>query len=177
MVPEFISKTKKLRFNTEYRLHFINITKDVEDFIKESGVETGSVVLQTHHTTCSLWVNEDEKNLIGPSEEVGYINDLKKILDRFAGPNEEYGHNDIKDSKNPEGKRSTHLCEPDEKGIIHECINGHAHAQGMILQSSISLIVENSKLLKGRWQEIMLVELDHDRERELTILIQGTKKD
>ena len=164
----FISRTKTLTYNTKHRLHFITITKDIEDFIKKSGVKTGSVVMQTHHTTCGLWVNEDEKNLIDDG-------DLKRVLDRFANPNEKYMHNDVRDSKNPKGRRDTHLCEPDENGVINECINGHAHAQGMILQSSISMIIDNGRLVKGKWQEIMLVELDHDRERKVTMLVQGIK--
>lgn len=165
----FIARTKTLKYQTKKRLEFINVTRDVEDFVKESGVETGCVVVQTHHTTCSVWMNEDEKNLIGLEKE----GDLKKILDGFAHPDGEYNHNDIKDSRNPNGGRDTHLCEPDEKGVCHECINGHAHAQGMILQSSICLIIKEGRLLRGRWQEIMLVELDHDREREVTLLAQG----
>ena len=172
-MDNIIVKTKNLKYKTKYRLHFINITKEVEDFIRKSKVENGTVTIQTHHTTCSIWVNEDEKNLIGAGNSGG---DLKRILDRFANPDEEYGHNDVRDAGNPKGKRNTHLCEPEENGVINECANGHAHAQGMILQSSISLIVENGKLVKGKWQQIMLVELDHDREREITILVQGVGK-
>ena len=169
----FISKTKTLTYRTKYRLQFINITQDIERFIQSCGVETGVLVIQTHHTTCSLWVNEDEKNLIGTETLEG---DLKKVLDRFAHPAEEYGHNDVRDSRNPHGRRTTHLCEPDEHGIVHECINGHSHAQGMILQSSLSLIIDKRKLVKGRWQQILLVELDHNRERTVTFLVQGSKK-
>ena len=172
MAQNFISKTKELTYKTKYRLHFITITKEVEEFVKKSKVGTGAVVIQTHHTTCGIWINENEKNLIGDKNS----GDLRRILDRFAGPKEDYGHNDIQDSKNPKGKRSTHLCEPDENGVINECINGHAHAQAMVLPSSISMIVENGKLVKGTWQEIMLVELDHNRERKITLLAQGVMK-
>lgn len=168
-MASIISKTKELTYDTKHRLHFITITKDVEDFIKESGVEQGALVIQTHHTTCGVWINEDEKNLISDG-------DLKRILDRFASPDEKYGHNDIKDTKNPDGKRDTHLCEPDDNGVISECINGHAHAQGMILQGSVSMIIDKGSLVKGRWQEIMLVELDHDRKRKVTFLVQGVRK-
>ena len=168
-----IVKAKTMKYHTKKRLDFITITQDIKDFVKQSGIEIGSVVIQTHHTTCSVWVNENEKNLIGGNKQDG---DLKKILDRFASPNEEYAHNDICDVRNPKGKRNTHLCEPDKNGICHECVNGHAHAQGMVLQSSITLIIENSKMLLGKWQEVMLVELDHDRERKVTFLVQGVEK-
>lgn len=160
-------------YKTTYRTQFISITADIESAISKSGVTSGTVTIQTHHTTASVWVNEDEKNLIGPSEEIGYTSDLRKVLDRFADPMHDYGHNDIADAGNANGKRNTHLCAPDENGVIHECVNGHAHAQAMILQSSLSMIIENGKLLKGQWQQVMLVELDHDRERTVSFLVQG----
>lgn len=166
----FISVIKEHTYRTRRRLEFRTITKDIETLIAETGIWQGIVVLQTHHTTCRLWLNEDEKNLVGLG------GDLSKVLDRFAHPKEEYGHNDIKDARNPNGKRDTHLCAPDEEGVCHECINGHSHAQALMLPSSISMIVQKGKLVKGTWQEIILVELDHDRERTLSVLIQGVKK-
>ena len=100
-----------------------------------------------------------------------------RILDRFAHPEEDYGHNDIRDVRNPNGRRDTHLCYPDDKGVCHECINGHAHAQAMILPHSITMIVQDGALVKGDWQQIMICELDHDRDREFTVLVQGDSKE
>lgn len=176
MNQEFISKIKTFEFQTKERLQFITITKEIQDFVEQSEVEQGTLTIQTHHTTCGIWINEDEKNLIGPENTLGHKPDLKRVLDRFAGPDEHYGHDDICDAQNPNGKRNTHLCEADSCGIIPECRNGHAHAQAMILNPSLNLIIKDGKLLKGRWQEIMLIELDHDRPRKVTILAQGVKK-
>lgn len=176
MASDFLSHLENKTYKTRYRTEFITITDDVRQAVTDSGVTRGMVVVQSHHTTCGLWINENEKNLIGPSEEIGYTSDLRKVMDRFADPTLEYGHNDICHGQNPEGKRNTHLCEPDENGVIHECINGHAHAQAMLTSPSVSVIVENGRLLLGRWQEIMLVELDHDRERTISILVQGMGK-
>jgi thiamine phosphate synthase YjbQ (UPF0047 family) len=173
MNKDFISYLETNTVQTKYRAQFITITDLIQKAIEKSGVTRGSVVIQTHHTTCGVWVNENEKNLIGPSEELGYESDLRKVLDSFAHPMDEYGHNDIADSNNEGGKRNTHLCEPDENGVIQECINGHAHAQSLMIHPSITFIVEDGKLLKGKWQEIMIVELDHDRERTVSFLIQG----
>ena len=173
MKGEFYAYLENKKYKTRYRTEFITITSDIEEIIKKSGVKRGTITIQTHHTTAGLWVNENEKNLIGPTEEIGYASDLRKVLDNFADPSLDYGHNDIFHVHNKNGKRNTHLCEPDENGVINECINGHAHAQAMILQSSISLIVEGGKLLLGRWQEVMLIELDHDRERTVSFLVSG----
>ncbi|RJO59454.1 hypothetical protein C4546_02045 [Candidatus Parcubacteria bacterium] len=167
---------KHLTIKTKHRQEFINLTPAVESFIKKTRVRTGTVTVQSHHTTASIWVNEDEKNLIGPKEKLGYIHDLSRVLDEFAHPDAKYHHNDVRDSRNPDGKRDTHLCTPDSCGVVHECINGHAHAQAMVLHCAETLIIENSQLVKGPWQQIMLVELDHDRERKITILVQGVKE-
>lgn len=175
MKGEFSVHLENKKYTTRYRAEFITITHYVEEVIKNSGIKRGTVLIQSHHTTCGIWVNENEKNLIGPTEELGYISDLRKVLDNFADPMHDYGHNDVAHSENKNGKRNTHLCEPDENGVIHECINGHAHAQAMIIGPSITLIVEQGKILKGGWQEVMLVELDHDRERQVSVLVQGIK--
>jgi thiamine phosphate synthase YjbQ (UPF0047 family) len=175
MKGEYYTYLETKKYQTRYRTEFITITKDVEDAIEKSGIKSGSVLIQTHHTTCGVWVNENEKNLIGPTEELGYTSDLRKVLDNFASPTLDYGHNDIRDDKNTDGKRNTHLCEPDENGVINECINGHAHAQALMIHPAVSFIVDNGKILKGRWQEIMLVELDHDRERSVSFLVSGAK--
>lgn len=173
MSNKFVSHLETLTYRTKYRAHFITITRDIEKVVKASKVKQGTVTIQTHHTTCGVWINEDEKNLVGPSEELGYKADLVKILDDFADPALDYGHNDICDSRNSNGKRNTHLCEPDENGVIQECINGHAHAQALMIHPSLSCIVKDGNLLKGKWQQIMLVELDHDRERMVSVLVQG----
>lgn len=175
MKGEYYTHLETKKYQTKYRQEFITITSDVESAIKKSGIKSGSVLVQTHHTTCAVWINENEKNLIGPSEVLGYESDLRKVLDKFASPMHDYGHNDVRDGKNQNGKRDTHLCEPDENGVIHECINGHAHAQALMLHPSISLIVEDGKILKGQWQEVMLVELDHNRERQVSFLVSGIK--
>lgn len=171
----YVSLVKTLTYQTKERLEFRNITIDIEKIVADSGVWQGQLVIQTHHTTCRLWLNEDEKNLIGT--EGNRQGDLQRVLDRFADPAEEYGHNDVRDVNNPHGKRDTHLCIPDEHGVVHECINGNSHAQALMLPASVSMIIHKGKLLTGTWQEIMLVELDHDRKREISVLVQGVKKE
>lgn len=154
-------------YETKKRLEFRTITSDVRDFVSSSGIENGIVTVQTHHTTACLFINEDEKNLIGPGGDIG------KIMDRFASPDDEWGHNDIKDASNPKGKRDTHLCGFDKDGNAIECINGHSHAQAMLFHPSITLIIKDGTMILGKWQEIMLVELDHNRERKVSIMVQG----
>lgn len=175
-MASIISKTQNFTYDTKHRLHFIDITNEIQNFVKKSKVKTGSVVIQTHHTTCGIWVNENEKNLIASENDLGYVSDIQKVLDRFANPKEKYNHDDIRDINNPKGKRNTHLCEINKDGTISECRNGYAHAQNLLIQSSLSLIIKNGKLLLGKWQKVMLVELDNSKKRKFTVLVQGIGK-
>ncbi|MEK7586362.1 MAG: YjbQ family protein [Patescibacteria group bacterium] len=42
-----------------------------------------------------------------------------------------------------------------------------------MLHPSVTLIIKDGQWQKGRWQQLLLVELDHNRERSLTMLAQG----
>jgi len=143
---EYKAVSKTLEFKTRCRLDFYNVTKEVEEFVQGSGIKTGTITLQTPHTTCGLWVNEDEQNLIGPEKTLGRIPDLQRSLDRLAGPDEEYGHNDIRTAKNPNGKRYTHLCPLGADGESVECVDGYSHAQNMAIHSYLTLIIEGGKV-------------------------------
>ncbi len=64
MNGQFFVHLETKKYKTKYRQEFITITGDVESAIKNSGIKMGSILIQTHHTTCGIWVNENEKNLI-----------------------------------------------------------------------------------------------------------------
>ena len=52
--------------------------------------------------------------------------------------------------------------------------NGAAHCRALVLLPSLTLVVEEGRLALGRWQRLLLVELDPPRERELAIVMLGT---
>ena len=49
--------------------------------------------------------------------------------------------------------------------------NADAHIQASMAGSSVSIIVENSKLMLGRWQGVFFMEFDGPRRREIYIKI------
>lgn len=61
MSLNFYSYFETLKYQTKYRAHFITITNDIQELISKSGIIDGNIVIQTHHTTCGVWINEDEK--------------------------------------------------------------------------------------------------------------------
>jgi secondary thiamine-phosphate synthase enzyme len=53
----------ELWFNTPTRRAFINITPQVEEAVRESGVAEGLVLVNAMHITASVFINDDEPGL------------------------------------------------------------------------------------------------------------------
>ncbi len=54
------SYRKELWFNTPTRVAFVNITGQVQDCIRESGVKEGLALVNAMHITASVFINDDE---------------------------------------------------------------------------------------------------------------------
>ena len=57
------SYTKHLWFQTRSRREFINITREVEQCLAESGIQEGLVLVNAMHITASVFINDDERGL------------------------------------------------------------------------------------------------------------------
>ncbi len=80
------SYRKELWFNTKLQMEFINITDEVDDCLKESGVEEGFVLVNAMHITASVFINDDESGL-----HYDYIKWLEKLAP--YKPINQYRHN------------------------------------------------------------------------------------
>ena len=57
------SYRKELWFNVKKRRELINITKEVERCLHDSGVHEGLVLVNAMHITASVFINDDESGL------------------------------------------------------------------------------------------------------------------
>lgn len=57
------SYRKELWFNIPARRGFINITPQVVDCLRESGVKEGIILVNAMHITASVFINDDENGL------------------------------------------------------------------------------------------------------------------
>jgi len=130
---------------------FFDVTDIACAVVERSGVRQGHLLASTAHTTCALIVQENEPLL---------LRDLADRLRRFAAPDELYRHNQM-------DVRTVNMCG------IDECANGHSHCQHAVLGTAALLPVWDGALALGRWQRLLLVELDHPRPREFTVQITG----
>jgi secondary thiamine-phosphate synthase enzyme len=63
------SYRKELWFNVPTRREFINITPQVEQCLKESGIQEGLCLVNAMHITASVYINDDERGLLGDYED------------------------------------------------------------------------------------------------------------
>jgi len=60
---------KELWFQTKSRREYINITSDVQQCVRESGVQEGLCLVNAMHITASVYINDDESGLIADYDD------------------------------------------------------------------------------------------------------------
>jgi secondary thiamine-phosphate synthase enzyme len=134
---------------TGREIEFVDLTDRLVDLVAEHGLECGVVTVQARHTTTGIVVNELEPLL---------LDDFRRTLERAAPRLGGYAHDDF--------RRRANL-------VPGERVNGHAHCQALLLRSSESINVAGGALCLGRWQRVMLVELDGPQPREVSVTLLG----
>ena len=69
------SYRKELWFNIPSRRGFVNITSQVEEALRESGIKEGMILVNAMHITASVFINDDES---------GLHHDYEKWLEKLA---------------------------------------------------------------------------------------------
>lgn len=93
------SYRKELYFNIPARRGLVNITRDVESALRESGVKEGMVLVNAMHITASVFINDDEP---------GLHRDFETWLEGLAPekPYSRYNHNVFEDNGDAHLKRT-----------------------------------------------------------------------
>jgi secondary thiamine-phosphate synthase enzyme len=93
------SYRKELSINTRTRRAFINITPQVEDCLRESGIKEGLLLCNAMHITASVFINDDES---------GLHSDFEIFLEKLAPekPYSQYAHNGYEDNADAHLKRT-----------------------------------------------------------------------
>ena len=83
--------------------------------------------------------------------EPGLVSDLQNLLKKLAPESGDYGHNKT-----------------------HSDSNAHSHLRASLLGPSLTVPVDNGKMVLGKWQQVMFVDMDNrPRKREVTVKIIG----
>lgn len=128
---------------SDERFDILNVSPEVTATIEELGVENGVVWVSTPHTSAALSTNEFEEKLLF---------DLKQKFIELAPPDDGYYHD------------LDHI----QAG---EPPNAHAHLISAMIKRPVFLLLKDSELDLGTWEEVMFYELCGPRERNVDVVV------
>ena len=93
------SYRKELWFETPTRRQLVNITPQVKECLRESGIQEGMLLCNAMHITASVFINDDES---------GLHQDFEIWLEKLAPekPYSQYHHNGYEDNADAHLKRT-----------------------------------------------------------------------
>jgi secondary thiamine-phosphate synthase enzyme len=137
------STTEYLTFNIPARMAFLNITPQVENIVKDSGVREGLVLVNAMHITASVFINDDES---------GLHEDYKKWLEQLApfdASPKRYFHNRTGED------------------------NADAHMKRQVMGREVVVAITAGKLDFGPWEQIFYGEFDGNRPKRVLVKVIG----
>jgi len=135
--------THYLTMNVPARVGFVNITRDVEKTVAESGVREGLCLVNAMHITASVFINDDEPGLLED-----YRRWLEGLAPYDASP-DRYHHNRTGED------------------------NGDAHHKRQIMGREVVVAITRGKLDFGPWEQIFYGEFDGRRPKRVLIKVIG----
>lgn len=155
------------------RVTYHNITKQVKEIVAKSGIKNGICVVQSQHTTCSVFFEEFVHDTDFNGDEFLQV-DLNRILDRII-PRELSENTDY---RYPGPKHLDFLMSlndpnyPSDPGTI---LNGDAHIRGSLFGASETFILDEGKLQTGTVGYIYFADWDQNRvrTRKCHVLVMG----
>src|ERR1700752_2308615 len=137
------SRTSYLTFNLPERMAFTNITSQVEEIVRDSGVAEGLCLVNAMHITASVFINDDEH---------GLHEDYKRWLEKLA-------------PYDPSPERYHHNRTGED--------NGDAHHKRQVMGREVVVAVTRGKLDFCPWEQIFYGEFDGRRAKRVLVKVIG----
>ena len=134
-----------VKVHTDEREELCNLTSLVREFVKSSGVRTGSVMISSLHTTSAIFINEWQEAL---------LHDVKAYLANAISKDVYYRHNDPAWSD----------CDRH---------NADSHLRSTMLGISLALQIADGDVVLGEWQSVIMAEFDGPRDRSIRLQAMG----
>lgn len=137
--------SKTILVKTHERTDLVNLSDDIREFVKSTGVKDGYVQVSSLHTTAGLIVNEWQDALLA---------DIKSMSETIVPRDTYYKHNDPEFSD----------CDRH---------NADSHLRIVVLGHSLSVPIDQGKLVLGQWQSVILTEFDGPNQRKVFLQVFG----
>jgi secondary thiamine-phosphate synthase enzyme len=141
------SHRETLSYHVPSRRGFVNITRDVEAAVRESGVQEGLVLVNSMHITSSVFINDAEDGLLQDYERW-----LEALAPFDAG------------------------TDPSSGGYLHNRTgedNADAHHKRQIMGREVVVAITDGRLDFGTWEQIFYGEFDGRRDKRVLVKIIG----
>lgn len=125
------------------RRGFVNLTPQVEEAVRESGVREGLCLVNAMHITASVFINDDEPGLLADYER--WLEELAP----FDPSPERYHHNRTGED------------------------NADAHHKRQVMGREVVAAITEGRLDFGPWEQIFYGEFDGGRPKRVLIKIIG----
>ncbi len=137
--------SKTITVATHERTDLVNLSDDIREFVKSTGVQDGYVQVSSLHTTAGLIVNEWQDALLA---------DVKNLTESIVPRDTYYRHNDPEFSD----------CDRH---------NADSHLRIVVLGHNASVPIDQGELVLGRWQSVILTEFDGPNQRKVHLQVFG----
>jgi len=144
---------------------FHDVTAQVKEIVNKSGIKKGICVIYSHHTTCSVMLQEcsHDKNLWGKEYlQQDLCNIMEKLVPTCRTENQ-YLH---------PGPEHINFAENVAKEDGKYSLNTDAHLRSVFFGRSETIVVVNSELDLGQFGYIYFVDWDQVRARKRVCQVQ-----
>ena len=151
---------------------FHDISTDVMKIVAESGIKNGTVAIVSHHTTCSVMVQECSHDI--DSFDLEFLqHDLLDIMRKMIPDYTNEG-----DYRHPGPIHAQFGRYVDEPGN-YTSMNTDGHLRSVFFGRSETLTIKDGKLDGGEFAHIYFIDWDHvrARPRQANITVMGTTED
>ena len=151
---------------------FHDISKEVLEIVAESGVKNGTCAIVSHHTTCSVMVQEASHDL--NSFDIEFLQ--QDLLDIMRDLIPDYANEG--DYNHPGPIHYRFAVNYGEKGLFVN-MNTDGHLRSAFFGRSETITIKDGKLDAGEFAHIYFIDWDHvrARRRQANITVMGTTED
>lgn len=146
------------------RPNFHMITEKVQEIVERSGIQSGICVAYSHHTTCSIMIQECsfDKTYTGLEYLQQDLLDIFESLVPTCRREGQYMH--------PGPELTEFSAQHGEEK--YQTLNTDAHLRSAFIGRSESIVIVDGKLDLGKFGHIYFIDFDQTCARERTVRIQ-----
>ncbi len=148
---------------------FHDISTDIMNIVKESGIQNGTVSIVSHHTTCSVMVQECSHDF--DSFDLEFLqHDLLDIMRKMIPDYVNEG-----DYRHPGPVHAQFGRYVDEPGNFTS-MNTDGHLRSVFFGRSETMTIKDGKLDGGEFAHVYFIDWDHvrARRRQVNVTVMGT---